>query len=516
MRKPRPWNVSAGLIRDEWRWVWGRGLYVPFWEAGGDPRDYGPRHDIATRLGTTGWTVSAEGTVLGFSTSGSARLSLPATGGADVSGDKITVFMVVRPAHDSSDNAFTFYLDKTDDNTDGYRFFKSSKNGPGPAKDTFRFRIPELSTPSVDSASHTWSAGERITLAGTYDGSTLAVYFNGQPSASTSSTGTFSSTNDALFVGRDQATGNTDQDDHFQGDFITLLVLPVALNESQIFSLHQSLGFGLFRPMRRVLVAIPAAGGQSVVVGLATEADTAQPVTGAKAGTVGLAQETDTGFAVTAGGAVSVGLATSTASAFTVSIAKLATLGLATTSATAFGMTVIRTLIVNDGEETDTAFAVGRLKTRTVGLSTETNTAFVVTTGNAVPVGLATSTSSAFTMTWAKARTVGLATETDTGFVTTPLRIHDVGLASSVASALAATVQRAFDTGLASEANTALALATPSKVKPVGLASDTETALVVTVGGGVVVSPGTPPFRAEGATGVTSATGTDGVTEAVE
>ncbi len=198
-----------------------------------------------------------------------------------------------------------------------------------------------------------------------------------------------------------------------------------------------------------MLLHVPAAGGQTISVGLALETDTAFGIVPERIRAIGLAAEADTGFVVVPAHSVTLGLAPETDVAFVVDWSKGVNVGL-----------VI---------ETDTAFATPPERIHVIGLTAEADTGFIIVPAHVVPLGLATEADTAFAIEHFKTVLIGLASEADTAFPVVPLRTRLLGLAA--------------------ETDTAFAVP-PAHLVVLGLASETDTAFPITAAGAIIIAVG--------------------------
>jgi hypothetical protein len=156
--------------------------------------------------------------------------------------------------------------------------------------------------------------------------------------------------------------------------------------------------------VRRGWLPLGVAAGQTVVVGLAAETDTALAATHFKTKTVGLAAETDT--------------------ALPAAHFKTRTVGQAQETDSALAATHSRVKTVGQAQETDSALAATHRRARIVGQAQETDSALsLVPAGHVVAVGQAQEIDTALGLVPQPRRVVvGLAVETDTALAATAVK----------------------------------------------------------------------------------------------
>ena len=207
--------------------------------------------------------------------------------------------------------------------------------------------------------------------------------------------------------------------------------------------------------------------GQTVVVGVASEIDTAQTVHKVKG--VGAASETDTAQAVTRVKRLAVGIAAEADVAL--GVAKRKGVGAASEVDTA--QAVHKRKGVGVAVETDAALAVARAKKAAVGPAAETDAAQLVHKRKGV--GVASEVDSALLVRVAgKVVAVGIAAETDTALPIHKRKGLGIAVETDVPQAVGRVKVRTV--GLASEADVALGI---HKRKGVGVAAEVDAALDV-------------------------------------
>lgn len=244
----------------------------------------------------------------------------------------------------------------------------------------------------------------------------------------------------------------------------------VSIDDELCYELSMT-GDGRQRQRHVGAVATHAAGGQTVVVGLASETDTALAVTPERLLALNLATEADTALPVAHIKTVQVGLANEVNSGLAVQPERIYTLGLSSEVDSALPVTPVlgaKIITVGIAPETDSALGATPERARTLGLASETDTALSVTPQLGV-----------------KIVTVGLASEADSAQPVQPLRTIAVGQASEADTALPVAAGRAVNIGIAATTDTAFALG-HSKAVQLGIASEVDTALpLIGVGGAV-------------------------------
>jgi len=201
-----------------------------------------------------------------------------------------------------------------------------------------------------------------------------------------------------------------------------------------------------------VLVAVSeVAGGHTVVLGQATETDTAQALSRLKAKALGQPSETDTAQALSRLKAKALGQVT----------------------------------------ETDTAQALSRLKAKALGQVTESDTAQAVTRGGVgIALGQAAETDTAQALSRSKVKAVAQATETDEAQALSRLKARAIAQVTETDEAQAFAVAKARALLQAVEADEAQPVAWAPKHRLIGQASETDTALAITLVGGAGIDAG--------------------------
>ncbi|MEE8599079.1 MAG: hypothetical protein V3S69_06170, partial [Dehalococcoidales bacterium] len=161
----------------------------------------------------------------------------------------ITVFWMGDMLDDDAQTLNRYMLDKTSDNTDGWRLFKSA----GVGDDAFRWRLPGLSTANTDMSGLVWEAGDTVSVCGTWDGAVSSIYFNGAFENSEGSTGTLSLSPIALWVGDNHAGEATIPNQRHR--FVA--IFGVAVSAETVAALHEN-PWQVYEP-RRVPLLIESA-----------------------------------------------------------------------------------------------------------------------------------------------------------------------------------------------------------------------------------------------------------------
>ena len=125
------------------------------------------------------------------------------------------------------------------------------------------------------------------------------------------------------------------------------------------------------------------------------------------------------------GGPVLIGLASETDTAFGIVPLKTKALGLTSEADSAFAMVPRREYDLGLVTETDTAFGMTWARAVALGLVSETDLAFAIASGQVVAIGLATVTDVAFAIAFSKLRAIGLTAETDVAFGITRSKVRD-------------------------------------------------------------------------------------------
>src|SRR3954447_641267 len=202
--------------------------------------------------------------------------------------------------------------------------------------------------------------------------------------------------------------------------------------------------------------------GQTVVLGLAVEADSSSPITKTKRRSLGQAAETDTSATIAKKKARALSQATETDTASTITKRKARLLALALETDSTFPLTVRVPTVVVLGQalETDTPQPATKAKRRTVALAQETD------------LGLA--------VTKVKRRTIPLAQETDLGLTATRRKTRTLGQATEANTSSAVTKRKQRTVGQAVETDTGFALALRRKLRTLTQATETDTASTIT------------------------------------
>lgn len=192
-----------------------------------------------------------------------------------------------------------------------------------------------------------------------------------------------------------------------------------------------------FQPQRRAYTTVSA--GQSVVVGLDTETDSAFSVGKRKAKTLGLVSQSSSSLALAKRKAKAVGLTTQASSAFAVARRKAKLLGLISSANAAFAVIAPHFISVGLASSANTAFAIARKKARALGLTTSAATAFALAHTKRRTLGLLTQTSTALAARATRLKAVGLAASTNTALAVGRLKRKVLGLPSSSSTAFSVT-----------------------------------------------------------------------------
>src|SRR3954468_6207457 len=171
--------------------------------------------------------------------------------------------------------------------------------------------------------------------------------------------------------------------------------------------------------------------GQTVVLGLAVEADSSSPITKTKRRSLGQAAETDTAATIAKKKArvLSQAAETDTASTITKRKARLLALALETDSTFPLTVRVPTVVVLGQALETDTPQPATKAKRRTVALAQETDLGLAVTKVKRRTIPLAQETDLGLTATRRKTRTLGQATEANTSSAVTKRKQRTVGQA---------------------------------------------------------------------------------------
>ncbi|MEE8551490.1 MAG: hypothetical protein V3T08_09595 [Gemmatimonadota bacterium] len=469
--KPPLWGIRPEQVAPEWEWVFSKQAdlftLMPFWLGGGEPRAYyrGVIPEGTTVEGNPTWAVSENGLLFTLDGTGDRLLLdrlIPA-------GSDLTVIHETTPA-DQAEGMLFYYSDGTSD--PDYNGF-----GTGIGTSILEIHTSHISDgkvrwfvqdgtggtgqqANVDSANAA-AIGESIVIAGRKSGDDIRLYINGvDEGGDTAGGGGFAGRTPTIT--RFGTTGSNHAGRHYAGDVSICWVFLSALTGIQIQQLSADI-YGPLRPDFRIIGRAPAAGGQTISVGLATETDTAFGISIVKTAPVGLAQEADTALAII--------------------VAKAVTAALAQETDTGLGVSHSRALALALALETDSALALTIAKNLAVALAQETDTAFPVSSGSVIAVGLAQEADTALAVAFSRALQVGLASESDTALAAQALRTIGIGLALEMDSALAATHSRGAAVGLALETDSAFALSILKELA-VGLATETDSAFAVVIIGG--------------------------------
>ena len=348
--KPQQWAFSPGLIAPEWRWFHRDALSIlPLWDASIGTSD---PYDIARKLfaqltidaiNHTTWTETEFGRAV-FSTH---RNNSPTPGtladGLDFSSNPISVSA-------GSDFTFIFHgiIDSIFGNNGG--FWRSGSSNFGPNFNIFNAsqRRPWVRWNGIDILKIT--SGQDFNL-----GTVVSLVFRIKSGASVdfwvdgiekhSATHTQSTPSFSIYHVGLQASGS----EAVYCKYAMLGFWSRAWSDNEIVVWSRN-PFGPFRMADDPPIwQVAAAGGGTVIVGLANELDTAFAITRSKQSQLALAQETDIGLGVSAQHRLQ--------------------LGLASESGIAFAVSPQRKFAVAQALEVDTAFGVSRQKNRSVGLA---------------------------------------------------------------------------------------------------------------------------------------------------
>lgn len=201
------------------------------------------------------------------------------------------------------------------------------------------------------------------------------------------------------------------------------------------------------------------AAGTTVVLGQATETDTAQPVTRLKARTLAQATETDAAQAVTRLKSRTLSQATETDSGQAIAArSKTRTLAQAIETDSAQAVARLKSRTLGQASEVDAAQAITGSKVRTLSQAEESDAAQPVTRSKARALGQATEVEAAQALTLTKLRVLGQAVETDTAQPVTATKSRALGQATETDEAFPVTGAKTLLLGQAEEFDLAQAI----------------------------------------------------------
>src|SRR3990172_2303515 len=179
-----------------------------------------------------------------------------------------------------------------------------------------------------------------------------------------------------------------------------------------------------------------AAGGQTIPVGQATEADTAQAITLLRTYPITQVTETDLAQAITVVKALLLGQATEADLAQAIAVLKSLTVGQIQETDLAQAIAVLKSLTVGQVQEADLAQAITVVRSRLLGQASETDLAQAITVLKTALVGQASETDLARAITVLRTILVAQAPETDLAQAITALLAHVAQQATETDSAL--------------------------------------------------------------------------------
>jgi len=254
-----------------------------------------------------------------------------------------------------------------------------------------------------------------------------------------------------------------------------------------------------------------AAGGQTIPVGQATEADTAQAITLLRTYPITQVTETDLAQAISAVRAYAVGQASETDLAQAVVVLRTYLIGQAfeTDLAQDIGqpakvnqvletdlaqaITVVKALLLGQATEADLAQAIAVLKSLTVGQVQETDLAQAIAVLKSLTVGQVQEADLAQAITVVRSRLLGQASETDVAQAITVLKAALIGQASETDLARAITILRTVLVAQVQETDLAQAI-TALLGRVVQQVQETDLAQAITVvAGAAPIPPPAPP-----------------------
>jgi len=224
-----------------------------------------------------------------------------------------------------------------------------------------------------------------------------------------------------------------------------------------------------------------------VVVGLTQEDDTAFSLGTSVVVHVGLATENDTGFIQSIVKRVSAGQAIEIDTALSTSHVQVVAVGEAQESNTVFGVSAYKGVNVNLAQEIDTAFNLGQAVVVSVGSVQETTVAQLIVVSRYVPINQVTESSVAQPVEFGSTNLLDITAETNTAFAVDIRKVLGVAQAGETNTALSIAPRIHVNVNQSLESNTVFALAL-SKHAGVGTAQEFNTALTL-VSQGVDPSP---------------------------
>ena len=234
--------------------------------------------------------------------------------------------------------------------------------------------------------------------------------------------------------------------------------------------------------------AAAATARKSLAVAQATETDTLTVATVRKILAVAQAAETDTVQPVTAAKTVNAAQAAETDAAQPAAASKTLTVAQAAETGTVGPAAAVKTVPVGQAEEVDTLLVPAAVKTLSTGQASETDTAAPASTPGIL--GRAVETDTVAPAAVVKTLNTGQATETDTVAPVTVVRTITVGAAGETGTAGPVTGAKNQTTGQANETDSVFAV-TPLKTLLVQAATEADTVFAAAVAAGVVGVGGT-------------------------
>ena len=235
-------------------------------------------------------------------------------------------------------------------------------------------------------------------------------------------------------------------------------------------------------------VALTLSSLKSAAIGLTTETDSALLLASVKSADIGRATETDSGFSLSSTKSYVAGLTTETDSALSLTSAKTAAFGTATESSQAFTLSVTKLVGVGISTETDTARTFSSLKTKTFGVTTETDEARTITVGVIGSIVRAESTEQARTLTITKEKPISRALSTESALALSSLKITTITLAEETDTANAVSSSKSAAIAVVSETDLANTLAGAIKTKQFLTSVSTDTARTMSSGKSTSIS----------------------------
>lgn len=238
-------------------------------------------------------------------------------------------------------------------------------------------------------------------------------------------------------------------------------------------------------PLQRIVVRpwllTTPAGGGTVVLGQATETDTATALSRSKTKAIGQSTETDTATAVVRSKSKALGQASEADSSTAFARSKSLTFGQATETDTGTALVRVKTTSITQVTESDTATSLGGSKSRALTQALETDTSTALARSKNLPLSLTSETDTATSLSRSKTRQFGQASETDTAQPVTAQGQHVItlGQASETSTAFTLARSKRLTIGFPQEADTSSTLSR-AKTRGIGQASTADTALALT------------------------------------